>query len=65
MEYMTSAEIAEKWGISSRRVTTLCKQGRVNGAISKGNTWLIPNGTNKPEERQPGRRKQKPSKLSE
>ena len=58
LEYLTSLEIAEKWGISSRRVTTLCKQGRVEGAISKGNTWLIPDDTPKPEERLPGRRKQ-------
>ena len=29
MEYLTSEEIAQKWDISSRRVTTLCKDGRI------------------------------------
>ncbi len=57
MDYLTSSEIAEIWGISSRRVTTLCKQGRVKGAVSKGNTWLIPKDATKPKERLPGRHK--------
>ena len=28
MEYLTAGEVAEKWNISSRRVTLLCNQGR-------------------------------------
>ena len=54
MEYPTSSEIAEIRGVSSRRVTALCKQGRVDGAVSKGNTWLIHRGTAKTKERLPG-----------
>ena len=50
MDYWTSNEAAEKWGISSRRVTVLCNEGRVKGAIRKGNMWLIPAGTEKPQE---------------
>ena len=42
MELLTTSEMAEKWNISRRRVTTLCAQGRIEGAILKGNTWLIP-----------------------
>lgn len=57
MNYLTSSEIAQIWGISSRRVTTLCRQGRVDGAVSKGNTWLIPQNATKPKERLPGRHK--------
>jgi len=34
-------EMAKIWKIS-RRVTTLCTEGRVEGAVLKGNTWLIP-----------------------
>jgi hypothetical protein len=60
MEYITSTEAAEKWGISSRRVTTLCKEGRVNGAVLKGNMWLIPTNTEKPHELKRG---VKPSKY--
>lgn len=42
MEYLTSNEIAIKWDISSRRVRKLCGEGRVIGAVQKGNLWLIP-----------------------
>lgn len=48
MEYLTAAEIAEKWNISSRRVTLLCNEGRVEGAIKKGFMWLIPEAATKP-----------------
>ena len=42
MEYCNIAQIAEKWGISTRRVQTLCAQGRIAGAIRMGRDWLIP-----------------------
>lgn len=50
MELLTTSEMANKWGISRRRVTTLCAQGRIEGAILKGNTWLIPDTTEKPDD---------------
>ena len=58
MDFLTSSEIAEKWGISSRRVTILCNEGRITGAIMKGNIWLIPSNALKPTEKQRGRKKQ-------
>ena len=48
MEYLTAAKIAEKWNVSSRRVTLLCNEGRVEGAIKKGFMWLIPEAATKP-----------------
>ena len=48
MDYYTTSELAEKWGISRRRVTTLCIEGRLEGAILKGKTWLIPTDAVKP-----------------
>lgn len=48
MGYLTTSEIAEKWGISRRRVTTLCRNGRLEGAILKGKTWLVPEDAKKP-----------------
>ena len=48
MEFYTSTEMSEKWNISSRRISLLCAEGRVKGAIKKGKTWLIPSGTKKP-----------------
>lgn len=56
MEYLTSNEIAMKWNISSRRVRKLCGEGRVAGALQKGNLWLIPITTPKPEEQRRGRK---------
>lgn len=50
MDLLTTTEMAKKWNISRRRVTTLCNEGRIEGAILKGNTWLIPNGASKPED---------------
>lgn len=42
MEYLTTIEMSEKWNITSRRIGVLCAKGRVEGAIKKGKTWLIP-----------------------
>lgn len=50
MEYYTTAELAEIWGITQRRVAIYCKEGRFEGAILKGKTWLIPAGVKKPED---------------
>lgn len=50
MEFLTTTEMAEKWEISRRRVTTFCKEGRIEGAVLKGNTWLIPKDTIKPRD---------------
>lgn len=50
MELLTTTEIAEKWNVSRRRVTTLCREERIEGAILKGNTWLIPEDAKKPED---------------
>ena len=48
MEYMTSAECAEKWNVSQRWVAIQCKEGRIEGAVQKGRMWFIPDGTEKP-----------------
>lgn len=48
MEYLTTAEIAEKWNVSRRRVTVLCGEGRIEGVIQKGDIWLIPDDATKP-----------------
>ena len=50
MELLTTSERAKKWDISRRRVTTLCAEGRIEGAILKGNTWLIPENAEKPDD---------------
>ena len=50
MELLTTSEMAKKWNISRRRVTTLCAEGRIEGAILKGNTWHIPENAEKPDD---------------
>ena len=50
MKYLTTAEIAEKWEISRRRVNTLCNEGRIRGELQKGKMWLIPDTAKKPED---------------
>lgn len=50
MELLTTTEIAEKWNISRRRIATLCKEGRIEGAILKGHTWLVPSDAKKPDD---------------
>lgn len=48
MNFLTTAEQAKVWNISQRRVAILCKEGRVEGAMLKGKTWLISEGVEKP-----------------
>ena len=48
MEYMTIQETAEKWGISRRRVQTLCTEGRITGVTRIGKIWVIPKDAKKP-----------------
>lgn len=48
MEYMTIKEAAEKWGISVRRVQTICNEGMVEGTIKFGGVWAIPINATKP-----------------
>lgn len=50
MGYISTSEMAEKWEISRRRVSLLCQEGRITGAVLKGNMWLIPENAKKPED---------------
>ena len=50
MEYLTTIEMSKRWGITSRRIAVLCEQGRTNGVVKKGKTWLIPCDSEKPED---------------
>lgn len=48
MEYLNITETAEKWGISPRRLQTLCANGKIEGATRFGKAWMIPKTTPKP-----------------
>lgn len=48
MNYITTKEAAEKWGITDRMVNYYCSAGRIIGAVKIGNLWLMPKETIKP-----------------
>ena len=48
MKYLSIKEVSEKWGISTRRIQILCREGRIPGIIMIGRTWGIPEGAGKP-----------------
>lgn len=48
LSYISAKEAAEKWNISQRRVSILCAEGRVEGAMMVGNMWIIPSTSEKP-----------------
>ena len=49
--YITLQQASEKWGISERRIRTLCTEQRIEGATKIGPIWVIPEGVAKPEDR--------------
>ena len=48
--YMTVKQASEKWGISQRRIRTLCMEGRIEGAFKMGAYWSIPEDAEKPKD---------------
>ena len=46
--FMTASQAAERWNISHRRVQKLCAEGRIDGVFKLGETWAIPDDTEKP-----------------
>ena len=47
---MSCQEAAWRWGISDRRVSKLCAEGRIPGAHKEGRRWLLPANTPKPSD---------------
>ena len=48
MDYLKIDEVAAKWGITPRRLQTLCAQGKIEGATRFGRAWMIPKSAPKP-----------------
>jgi len=48
MEYISTKQAGDKWGISQRRVRTLCEQGKIAGVIRAGKSFSIPADAKKP-----------------
>lgn len=48
MEFITVKEAAEKWGLSERRLQTMCNEGIIPGVMKFGHAWAIPGDAEKP-----------------
>ena len=46
--YISASEAAERWDITKRQVQRICVAGRIPGATRLGNSWAIPEDTEKP-----------------
>lgn len=55
MDYISTKEASEKWGISERRIQKLCEEGRIPGVVRFSRVWAIPKDVEKPTD---ARRKQ-------
>ena len=50
MNYMDVKTAASKWELTERRITTLCRDGRIEGAKKEKGVWLVPEDAEKPED---------------
>lgn len=50
MDYIKVSKVAEKWGLSARRVRILCAENRIEGVVRNGNLYMIPMNARKPED---------------
>ncbi len=48
MKYLDVHEASEKWEMTQRRITMLCRDGKIDGAKKEGKLWKIPAGSPKP-----------------
>lgn len=48
MEFMTVKQTAEKWGLSERRLQTICNEGMIPGVVKISRAWAIPMDADKP-----------------
>lgn len=50
MNYMDVKTAASKWELTERRITMLCRDGRIEGAKKESGIWLVPANADKPED---------------
>ena len=50
MELMSTVDKAKEWGCSARRIQILCNEGRIDGAVKIGHSWVIPAEAKKPND---------------
>lgn len=50
MNYLSTTQIAQKWGLSSRRIQKMCNENRIPGAVRIGNYWAVPADAERPKD---------------
>lgn len=48
MEFLKIDDIAAEWGVSPRRLQSLCAEGKIQGATRFGRAWMIPKDAPRP-----------------
>ncbi len=48
MDYIGVREAAMGWEMTERRITMLCREGKIDGAIKQGSQWFIPANCKRP-----------------
>ena len=47
-EYKSVNELASEWGLTPRRIRTLCAEGKIEGAFKFCRDWMIPRDATRP-----------------
>lgn len=63
MNYISVAEMAQKWGLSERTVRNYCSSGKIPDAFLTRKTWNIPENAKRPD--RANKRKENPKTLLE
>ena len=49
-DMMLVKEAAKLWNLTERRVSSLCREGRIEGVKKQGRSWLIPADAERPSD---------------
>jgi len=48
LDWITPLQASKNWGITERRVQSLCSKGKIPGAVKLSKVWLIPKNVFRP-----------------
>jgi hypothetical protein len=47
-DMIRAKEAAQRWGLTERRITGMCRNGKITGAVKKGGLWYVPGDAKRP-----------------
>ena len=65
LDWISPLQASEAWGITERQVQSLCKNGKIEGVVKWGRSWLIPKDAPRPLDGRKKAVKQQKSTKSE